>query len=144
MRRFQDDVRYWCLSIFGRQIADDKVERNHRFCEEALELVQALGMTREDAHDLVNYVYDRPAGEPRQEVGGVAVTFAALCAANGLDMQGCALRELERISQPDVMAKIRAKQAAKPKFGPRPEAKKHNVFCTGNCDGGCCDCGYVG
>ncbi len=42
------------------------------------ELVQAVGTSREDALRLVEYVYTRPVGELRQEIGGVMVTLAAL------------------------------------------------------------------
>lgn len=118
---FQHRVWAWVTSCFGREIAGDKVERNHRFFEESAELVQALGMTREEAHDLVDYTWGRKAGEPFQEVGGVMVTLGALCAANGLNMAAHGELELSRIEKPEVKEKIRAKQAAKPKFGPRPE-----------------------
>ncbi|MEX0409334.1 hypothetical protein ABGN05_27200 [Aquibium sp. LZ166] len=39
----------------------------------------------------------RDLGEPHQEVGGVMVTLAALCAANGLDMERSGAQELDRI-----------------------------------------------
>ena len=39
---FQSRVNNWTLACFGHEIAGDRVERNHRFIEEALELVQAL------------------------------------------------------------------------------------------------------
>ncbi len=40
--QFQPNVQPWLLSCFGEQIANDKIERNHRFLEEALELVQVV------------------------------------------------------------------------------------------------------
>src|SRR5579872_2306460 len=76
---FQQHVEPWLLACFGEQIAADTVERNHRFFEEAAELVQACGMPKHEAHQLVEYVYGRPVGEPNQEAGGVMVTLAALC-----------------------------------------------------------------
>jgi hypothetical protein len=36
-------------ACFGPEISADRVERNHRFLEEALELVQACGAARETA-----------------------------------------------------------------------------------------------
>jgi hypothetical protein len=42
---FQHRVRDWVLACFGEVIAADVTERNHRFLEEALELVQAKGCT---------------------------------------------------------------------------------------------------
>jgi hypothetical protein len=119
---FQSRVQPWMLACFGAEIAADKMERNHRFFEESTETVQANGMTRSEAHQLVDYVYDRPVGELHQEVGGVMVTLAALCLANGLDMHAAGDVELERINVPETIAKIRAKQAAKPKYSPLPTA----------------------
>jgi len=119
---FQARVQPWMMDCFGPEISADRQERNHRFLEEALELVQACGATASEAHQLVDYVFNRPIGEPAQEVGGVTVTLAALCLANGLDMHKAAETELARISEPAIRDKIRAKQAAKPKHAPLPEA----------------------
>lgn len=118
---FQKRVKAWMLACFGETISADKSERNFRFLEEALELVQATGCTAEEAHRLVDYVYDRPVGEPFQEVGGVMVTLAALCQANKLDMHDAGEVELQRILSAEIMAKIRAKQASKPIRSPLPE-----------------------
>jgi hypothetical protein len=120
MRHFQFEVQQWVDACFGPEIALDTVERNHRFLEEALELVQACGCAAEDAHKLVDYVFARPVGEKSQESGGVSVTHAALCSAQFLDMDACAHKELNRINTPGTIEKIRAKQAAKPKIGPLP------------------------
>jgi hypothetical protein len=108
------------MACFGAEIAADRIERNHRFIEEALELVQTNGCTRDEAHQLVDYVYGRDQGDISQEVGGVMVTLAALCLANGLDMHAAGETELARISEPETMEKVRAKQAAKPKHSPLP------------------------
>jgi hypothetical protein len=115
---------------FGPVISADTVERNHRFLEEALELVQACGCSRNDALQLVDYVYNRPVGEPSQEVGGVMVTLAALCLAESLDMHGAGETELARISPPEIVEKIRLKQATKPKGSPLPQRKQFQChFC---------------
>ena len=111
---FQSEVASWMLECFTPEIADDTLERNDRFIEEALELVQSLDYSADRAHSLVEYVFNRPKGDPSQEVGGVMVTLAALCGPNGLDMMGSAATELARINHPDVIQKIRAKQASKP------------------------------
>jgi len=117
---FQARVQPWLMACFGAMIAGDREERNHRFLEEALELVQSLGCTASEAHQLVDYVYGRDVGEPAQEVGGVMVTVAALCLANKLDMHANGETELARIWT--KVEAIRAKQAAKPKHSPLPEA----------------------
>ena len=76
--QFQYRVKPWMDKCFGSTISKDRIERNHRFLEEALELVQACECTAEEAHQLVDYVFSRPIGDKPQEVGGVMVTLAAL------------------------------------------------------------------
>lgn len=117
---FQDRVQPYMMACFGPEISADKIERNHRFLEEALELVQSIGCTADEAHQLVDYVFGRPVGEPSQEVGGVMVTLAALCLANNLNMHEAGETELTRIWT--KVEAIRAKQAAKPKHSPLPQA----------------------
>lgn len=115
---YQQRVDAWIQHCFGPVIGADRTERNHRFLEEALELVQSGGCTISEAHQLVDYVFGRPTGDLPQEVGGVMNTLAALCTACGVDMQAEAERELVRVW--GASDKIRAKQAAKPKHSPLP------------------------
>lgn len=116
----QSRVAPWMQACFGAEIAADKIERRHRFTEEALELLQAMGGTKHEAIQLVDYVFSREKGEPHQEVGGVMITLAALCLAAGLDMHKAGEDELARIwTKVDA---IRAKQAAKPKHSVLPVA----------------------
>lgn len=109
---YQQRVNAWVEACFPPSAHTNVEERVHRFLEEALELAQASGCSREDALELVNYVFARPEGEPTQETGGVLITLAALSNINGIDMEDAGERELSRnwarIDQ------IRAKQAAKP------------------------------
>jgi len=116
---FQGRVDPWLIECFGETIARDRTERSHRFLEESLETVQAAGTTRSEAHQLVDYVFDRPVGDLPQEVGGVMVTLAALCLAHGIYMREAGEIELERVWT--KVEQIRAKQAAKPKHSPLPE-----------------------
>ena len=115
----QTKVNEWVHAAFGAEVAADKVERNHRFLEESLELVQALGCTKSEAKQLVDYVYDRPDGDVNQEVGGVLLTLSALCNASDIDMTRAAESEVARVWE--KIEKIRAKQAAKPKHSPLPQ-----------------------
>jgi len=117
--QFQDKVESWMNACFGPEISADIQERNHRFIEEALELVQANGCTASEAHQLVDYVYRRDQGDINQEVGGVMVTLAALCSAVGVDMKQSGEVELRRVWR--KIDQIRAKQAAKPKHSPLPQ-----------------------
>jgi hypothetical protein len=117
--KFQTRVGHWMAVCFGPAISANVTERNHRFLEEALELVQSKGCTASEAHQLVDYVFNRPIGEPFQELGGVMVTLAALANAADLNMDIAAETELLRVR--DLIEKIRAKAAAKPKHSPLPQ-----------------------
>lgn len=115
---FQRRVVAWLMECFPMDVCQDRAERNHRFLEESLELVQSLGCTQAEAHQLVDYVFGRPAGDPVQELGSVMVTTAALCWPNELDMYEAAEKELARVW--NNIEKIRLKQATKPKHSPLP------------------------
>lgn len=111
---FQDRVRHWLKFAFEERfphIIDCKRERNHRFLEESLELVQACGLPEIEAIELVKYVYSRPVGEIFQEAGGVSTTFSALCHTHGINVNHAAETELERDYR--VVDKIRTRQALK-------------------------------
>lgn len=115
---FQYRVRPWLWKCFGQEVSENRVERNHRFLEEALELVQACGCSKEHALQIVDYVYGRPLGAPAQEVGGVMVTLAALCLAQSIDLDAAAEGELARVWT--KIEEIRAKQAGKVKDSALP------------------------
>ncbi len=119
---FQARVAPWMLECFGPVVSADKLERGDRLLEEVLELLQSGDYPPERVAALTDYVYGRPKGEPDQEVGGVMVTLAAYCVAHGLDMHHAGETELARINAPEIIAKIRAKQAAKPKGAALPVA----------------------
>lgn len=117
-RAFQFRVAAWLTHTFDPETCSNTRERNHRFLEESLELVQALGCTKTEVMQLVDYTFGRERGEPAQEVGGVLVCLAALCTAAGIIMDDAAEDELARVWT--KVDKIRAKHAAKPKFSPLP------------------------
>lgn len=114
MAQFQLHISQWATEVFGPEIASHIGLRCYRFFEEATELVQALGMTKAQCVEIMEYVYGRPVGEPAQEVGGTSVTLAALCAAAAINWQDAAWAEQERCERPEVKEKIRRKQASKP------------------------------
>ncbi|THJ52561.1 hypothetical protein E9536_20060 [Burkholderia sp. LS-044] len=72
---FQQRVQPWMLACFGAKISAGKLERNHRFFEEAGELVQACGMTREEAHALVAVVLVLAATQQWDESARCASTY---------------------------------------------------------------------
>lgn len=110
---FQDCVLDFCLRCFGFRHTYDKLARGDRYIEEVFELLQALDYPRERIHQIEAYVYSRPPGDVRQEVGGVALTFNALCTAHHLPVYDLALVELQRVWE--NIEVIRKKQLEKEK-----------------------------
>lgn len=98
----------------------DLAERRDRFGEEANEVQQALGQTRDAAHQLVDYTYDRAIGDPEKEIGAAALTLASLCVVGGYSMMQCAEADLEKLQQPETIARIRAKRSTRHGRGPLP------------------------
>jgi hypothetical protein len=116
---YQERVSAWITACFPASARENVAERSHRFLEEAIELAQASGCTKEDARLLVEYVFDRPKGTQEQEVGGVMVTLAALCSALKLKMDDAGDKELAR--NWERIEAIRRKQASKPAGSPLPQ-----------------------
>lgn len=112
-RTFQSQVVGWMRNAFGYGDADDLQMRQLRFMEEALELVQSSGMSRDNVLFMVDYVFKRPKGSPTQEIGGVMVTLAGMAHALDTDMEQCAKAELQRIER--NVDEIRKRHAAKPR-----------------------------
>lgn len=118
---FQRRVTKWFRACFPPAVCDDMQERGDRFLEESLELLQSHSYDLSRVATLVDYVRDRPSGDPKQEVGGVMVTLTAYCVVAGIDVVDEAWTELRRIEDPAVTEKIRLKQASKRDIhGPRP------------------------
>jgi NTP pyrophosphatase (non-canonical NTP hydrolase) len=113
LAELQNRVGVWMAQVFGPTVAGDTHERGLRLLEEAIELAQALKVSQQNAHRLVDYIFDRPAGEPAQEMGGVFVTLAATADAVGVSLAHAAAREVDRIEQPVIRAKVLARRAEK-------------------------------
>ena len=112
---FQNEVGDWVLRTFGQETADNITERGLRFFEEATELAQSVGLKKHDCQALVDYVFDRPGGHTKQEVGGVMICLAALCNAASISLRECQQAELIRIWH--QVEHIRAKHLAKQQAG---------------------------
>lgn len=117
---FQDNCADWVKDTFGEEKAANVQQRSWRFLEEALELGQSVGISKEEAYQLVDYVFGRPIGEVSQELGGTMTTLAALSEALGLCMITAGQVELERCRVPEIQEKIRRKEATKPLFSALP------------------------
>jgi hypothetical protein len=111
----QQQIGDWCVDAFG-PMAIDPGNRARRIVEEAIELAQAEGVSGEDIVKIAEHVYGRPVGDPDQEVGGVAVTLLAYCAATGRSAESLERREVERILNKDV-EHFRRRNAEKVKAG---------------------------
>jgi len=116
---FQDRVAAAHVPLFHDD-PTDLPERRDRFYEEATEAVQALGMTEDEAHQLVAYTFGRPPGDVRKEIGAAALTLASLCVVGGWDMMECAEADLAALCTPEKIAKVRAKRASRHGRGPLP------------------------
>ena len=120
LRTFQTRVRQWMLKVFPPEVIADKKERAYRLLEEVYELVQAIGVTKEECIEQLNYTYSRPVGEARNELGGVMLCIASVADCIDTDMEYEAELELRRVSTPEMIAKIQTKQASKPHCSPLP------------------------
>ena len=116
---FQHRVTEWLEACFPESVCQDPHERTHRFLEEALELAQANGCSRQEAEALLSYVYSRPKGQPELEVGAVILTLASLCSATRINMNAAGDKELERNWK--RIDYIRRKREKKPNGSPLPQ-----------------------
>lgn len=99
----QAQILAWAKECFGEAEATNLTQRGLRLLEEATEAYQAVGGDAEMAHKLVDYVFGRPVGEVKQELGGVAITTLCLAAAAGLSADEAEREEVERVlSKPRV------------------------------------------
>ncbi|MEL7476106.1 MAG: hypothetical protein AAGJ55_07730 [Cyanobacteria bacterium J06555_12] len=87
--------------------------------EEALELSQAAGCSKDDAIALVDYVFSRPVGSVKAEAGGVMVTLAGVSEAHRIDMMEAGEAELARNERRTL--EIREKSERKPRNSPLPQ-----------------------
>lgn len=113
-KELQYRVNDWMEHVFPPEIINDVDERGQRFIEEAIELVQSTGMTAQQLHNAVDYVFGRCIGEVHQEVGGVMISLSALCNVVQVDMNDCAETELRRIW--NKADQIKERHKSKPKF----------------------------
>jgi len=112
-------VKTWLLRVFvdggvySRQEVLGRRERSLRFLEEAIELVQATGLTEEEITRVVRYVMGRPTGEISQEIGGTLFTLLGLCVAEEIDAGSAIEKELSRAETPEIIQRVRNRQREK-------------------------------
>lgn len=91
--------------------------RTLRALEEMMELAQAEGVTTEECDILKFQVWNKPPGDPKQEVGGVMVCMAGYAATKGLLLEECFWDEYERIITPEIIEKVRYRNLQGDKIG---------------------------
>lgn len=97
MKHLETIAHDWAVRCFGAPHIRDHRVRALRIAEEAVELAQSLGVSKEQAHLLVDTIYSRPPGPYLQEMGGVALTLAVLCRETGIGVENALQRELLRV-----------------------------------------------
>lgn len=102
----------WLCRCFGKEIARNKRERAFRFGEEAIELLQASELSKDDVINLVNYVYSREIGDPVDEIGGAIVCLTVLAEVHNVDLEMASEHALQKCEVNSE--KIRTKGIAKP------------------------------
>lgn len=90
-------VYSWAVRCFGQKHMDDQRVRALRLLEEAIEFAQAAGVEADQARELIAHVYDKIAGHPFQELGGVGVTWLAAVSSIGAAANDVLGREVDRI-----------------------------------------------
>jgi NTP pyrophosphatase (non-canonical NTP hydrolase) len=112
----QQEILSWACKTFGESIATDPGERIRRFIEEALELSQAAGIDKAAIIELVDYVFSRPAGDPKKEIGQVGITLLAYAQLIGISADTAEFEEAIRITEKDP-AYFQDRQNAKANVG---------------------------
>lgn len=87
----------WGVKAFGIDHMTSVPQRGLRLAEEAIELAQACDVKPEQLHKLIDYVYSRPVGPIKSEIGGVSVCLLALSMAVGVDADECEVEEINRV-----------------------------------------------
>ena len=93
----QIETSEWVERTFGKEHLKNSYTRIKRFMEEALELAQACGMNPDDINKIIAHVYERPPGDPGQEMGGVQLTLLALATSLSLNADHEEEKELKRV-----------------------------------------------
>lgn len=113
----QKEVFNWASRVFGDPLINDN-ERAARVIEEAAEIAQCLGLSRERLDRIVDRTYNRPKGKIDQELGGMIITLETLAEYQNVNLREVAELEWQRvISKPQrfwdkvIVEKLKAETA---------------------------------
>ena len=84
-----------------------------RSLEEILELSQSENISKKEAMLVLDQVYSRSVGQSKLEFGQVMICLSMYAGVTQMDMEEAWMYEFERINDPAVIAKIRARQSSK-------------------------------
>jgi NTP pyrophosphatase (non-canonical NTP hydrolase) len=97
MKQLAERGFQWAIAAFGRHVVHNFPERGMRVAEEAIELMQACLIPREQAHKLVDRVYDKEPGDIRKEMKNLLLTFVVFAHMHGEDIEELLREELEYV-----------------------------------------------
>ena len=86
---------FWAYNNFGPN-AVDKIERSRRVIEECLELVQAVGLAKEEAVKILDHVYSQEPGRKDHELGDTLFVLYALAYSLQLSTAECSRHAFHR------------------------------------------------
>lgn len=112
----------WHRMVFGdRHMVNGAKVYSMRLMEEAMELAQAEGVTADQAMTILRQMFDKPAGEPAKEFGGVLVTATGYANFADRDIEATFEAEYERIQDSAVVERVRFRNLHGDKIGMREE-----------------------
>lgn len=101
----------WDVETFGPAVYGSIRERAMRTLEEAIELAQAGGVTRDEIARLVEHVYSKSIGDQQEEIADVMLCLLVYAHRVGMDLDGQMPKLLDRVEK--ISAHIQRKYAEK-------------------------------
>lgn len=107
----QERVRKFTMECFGHHNTYDRRERAFRFGEEALEVMQAAGLTTKDILALLEHVYSQKPGYLRKELANAHITLLSLATANSIELDSTTESDLNWAMDhiPEIQARYKQK-----------------------------------
>lgn len=87
----------WAVDMFGPDVAMNPHERALRFFEEAAEVAHTMGAPAKTLQAVIGRVFSREAGTIPRELGQAQMTLEVLAKALGVDLDGEAAKEFQRV-----------------------------------------------
>jgi hypothetical protein len=114
----QEIVSDWVISVFGIKSQTSTLERCMRLMEESTETGQSGGISREQAHAVVDMVFNKPVDpDISKEIGGVIWCVAALCDCQDQNFGKLLIKAIEECSNPERQAEIKRNHLKKVALG---------------------------